>query len=325
VVEAEAIRLLKEERVDYTLDNNLPGNPVVAVTLRPRNVSEQLITTLERLPRLRSVRAYDNGDTLFRASELRSIARLRQLEKLTLVCTTVGTAELVAITKSCRLRWLTFDQCTFEENTSLTELAKLAQLKELSFNGCHNITDEVASGLQGAKGIEAILFSRCAITDSTVMKVATLPNLRRLEVHWIPITNASVKALARSQSLTELSLWVTKVGDEELDALARLPNLQKLDLSLSSVTDTGAAKLASSKSLSQLHLGYTSVGDEGIKSLASLKTLQILHLERTKTTDGAVSDLASLPNLRELSVVRTKLTELGLMKLKAALPNCNID
>jgi hypothetical protein len=68
----------------------------------------------------------------------------------------------------------------------------------------------------------------------------------------------------------------------------------------------------------------TSISDEGLPHLLALNGLQILSLHHTRVTDQSVEYLAQLKSLRSLDIKWTYLTLDGVLKLRAALPGCEI-
>ena len=77
------------------------------------------------------------------------------------------------------------------------------------------------------------------------------------------------------------------------------------------------------RELSLEHCGQ--ITSAGIAPLTALKNLTKLDLTQTEVDDAVVGPLSQMKSLRALRIRRTKITAAGFEKLKAALPDCEID
>ena len=102
------------------------------------------------------------------------------------------------------------------------------------------------------------------VTDFGVAKLATLKNLRRLNISGARITADGIRAL-HALPLERLNLWACH-----------------------SLDDSAAAALAGFSQLAFLDLSYTKIGDAGLHQLAGLKNLKALYLTETGVTPEAV-------------------------------------
>lgn len=125
---------------------------------------------------------------------------------------------------------------------------------------------------------------------------------KRLDLSFLPITDADLLKVAGLTGLQELRLSNTQVS--EVTPLAGLTGLQTLELSSTQVSDV--APLAGLTGLQDLWLGGTQVRD--VAPLAGLTGLQALSLAGTQVSD--VAPIAGLTSLRILFLENTRIEDL---------------
>jgi len=113
--------------------------------------------------------------------------------------------------------------------------------------------------------------------------------------------------------------------DEMLAPVANLANVYELRLDGTPLTNAGLAHIEKLTSIARLHLEKTKIDDAGLAHLKGLQNLEYLNLYGTAVTDGGLDQLAVLKNLKKLFVWQTQVTDAGATKLKAALPELQID
>ena len=137
----------------------------------------------------------------------------------------------------------------------------------------------------------------CGLTGSgnEVMEIlASLPNLRVLELYGNRFTSAGLKYLRQMKKLEVLNLSATAINDENMKYLADLKSLKTLKISHNPVTDKGFSFIAGLKSLNKLDVSDTQITDKSL---------------------GAV--ISQFPDLHELSLATDKVTGAGLVHLCA--------
>ncbi|MGH9162108.1 MAG: c-type cytochrome domain-containing protein [Vicinamibacteraceae bacterium] len=111
------------------------------------------------------------------------------------------------------------------------------------------------------------------------------------------------------------------------DVLARLAPIRNqiasLDLSLSRVDRLEA--VAHMPHLVALHLQRTGVTDEDLAHLSGLRYLESLNVHGTDVSDAGLERLAGLKSLRRLYVWQTKVSDEGAKKLRAGLPELEVN
>ncbi|HEV8068448.1 MAG TPA: protein kinase [Planctomycetaceae bacterium] len=155
---------------------------------------------------------------------------------------------------------------------------------------------------QGDIHLEGITFrGPMNLANSDIDRLASLSDLKCLNLQSPSVTDDSVRRLAALQNLTRLSVADGYVTDASLPALAGMQRLSSLDLSGTQITDAGLEQLAKYKSLND-----PSLVPEFMRA----------------GTDWRF-DVMGHP-LPSLIVDNTRTTEAGLLKLQQALPNCAI-
>ncbi len=155
---------------------------------------------------------------------------------------------------------------------------------------------------QGDIHLEGITFrGPMNLANSDIDRLASLPDLKCLNLQSPSVTDDSVRRLAALKHLTRLSVADGYVTDASLPALAGIQRLSSLDLSRTQITDAGLEQLAKCKSLND-----PSLAPEFMRA----------------GTDWRF-DVMGHP-LPSLIVDNTRTTEAELLKLQQALPNCAI-
>jgi serine/threonine protein kinase/Leucine-rich repeat (LRR) protein len=120
--------------------------------------------------------------------------------------------------------------------------------------------------------IEAIVFNRGAsgigFGKVDIDRLASLSELKSLELAWPSVTDDTVLRLKPLTRLWRLSLAKANITDACLPALAGMAHLESLDLSeIAGITDAGLEQLAKIKSLNNLGLNRTTTTEAGLIKL----------------------------------------------------------
>src|SRR3954468_6275703 len=117
--------------------------------------------------------------------------------------------------------------------------------------------------------IIAIDLENRAATDNDLKLLSAAPNLQKLVVWGVGITDAGLDHLIGLSSLVDLQLLKTRVTDVGLAKLVGLKKLKSLDLQRNAgITNAGMASVSKIPELTYLTLMYTLVGDPGLAPLA---------------------------------------------------------
>ncbi len=89
---------------------------------------------------------------------------------------------------------------------------------------------------------------RTNVTDAGLVRIAALPQLRRLSVANTAVSDVGIASLGVLPKLEVLNVYGSKVGDAGLLASCAMPQLRKVYAFASAVTESGATAVASKRS-----------------------------------------------------------------------------
>jgi uncharacterized protein YjbI with pentapeptide repeats len=171
-------------------DSAQPGNPVTAVYLGGKNVTD---------------------------ADLKEIGTLPQLKAIFLTKTKISDAGVEPLFALVELEELNFENTDIGDAT-LKNVARLPKLKRLSLQDT-KISDAGLAELAACAALEEIWLAHAGITDAGLEHLAKLPNLKRADVRATKITDAGLEHLAKRPSLRHVYLnqtEVTTAGAEKL-------------------------------------------------------------------------------------------------------------
>ena len=298
------------------------------------------LTPLDNLSRLTSLTIRNLGVDC----RLEPLAEMNELEELAFhVCP--GLADLKSLAGKRKLEKIIFFACPAV--TDLRPLASLKNLETIEFDGCPGISD--LSPLAGLKKLRSISFdgqapdlSPLATTpiesiefgqsvelqghsnlshvtslilnaDSSFDNLASMPNLRSVEVRGRAADEQVLEALAGSDSLQYLRVF--NLSATNLAPLGTLQDLRELELPNMRPAVKDLGPLANLKRLSSLRLvwGQSLEDLHALRELGNLKHLDLISA--TRPTSG-LNGLAALNQLESLKLV---LWGIGDLKPLAAL------
>lgn len=240
------------------------------------NVSNQGLAKLRNLPRLTKLTAPEslNDASLHEISSLEHLATLRIL----------GWFRPHPGYVSPLLRPITAD--------GFKQLAKLKQLRELSFAGVW-------------------------IGDDDIAFLEQLPRLKRLELASTDVSDEGLHRLAPLEELEWLNLTGTNVTGVGFEQLLSLRQLQRLELGGTHVTDRGLEAIGELKSVKMLDLNGTRITDRGLSHLASLH-LSYLDISALAVTDASLPHLEAMTDLAIFRHEHTQISDAGMKRLERA-------
>jgi hypothetical protein len=153
------------------------------------------------------------------------ISELKSLRRLNLdYCVELPDEAIAAISKSSSIESLSLDSCRLLTAASATHLAAMTGLKELNV---HNVRlpDAAIRNLIKIKGLTSLDIAFSLVSDETLAEIATLPNLKNLNLAVCPnVTLKGIKNLAplRLDSIQLASLGgAASLDEKELFELAK--------------------------------------------------------------------------------------------------------
>ncbi|MCA9801115.1 MAG: protein kinase [Cyanobacteria bacterium HKST-UBA02] len=196
------------------------------------------------------------------------------------------------------------------------------QLEELS--GRHDIYSVIINGDPiTARGLAAI--ADCGIVDLKITNVkvgdeavpvlASMKDLRALDMMGTNITSGGIKDLLSRTSLDELHIGGDLVDDSAIQAVASTPSLKGLEISKApGVSEKSLTKLAALPELRILGLDAIEFGSRMLGALKGFPALQELSLSRIDLSRELLKGVTGL-NLTGLEIARTDLDDSQLEKI----------
>lgn len=187
---------------------------------------------------------------------------------------------------------------------ALPHLKSLNKLERLNLESAY-IDDSDVKNVANVKSIQDLqLSNNYKLTDDAVRSIATMPNLKTLNIDSHNITPDGIKALSNSavEKLTPPVFMEEKDADAAAHAFTQIKSLKELNIPLSRMTDAGMEQLAKANSIEKLNLS-------GAFNL----------------TASSIDHLAKMTNLKELDLsYASRLRPSEISRLQAALPDCKI-
>ncbi len=200
------------------------------------------------LSSLTSLKRLDLENLVVVPGSERAIARLRQLESLTVAGTDDDDAILRSARRLKRLETLHLGRASEQ---GLRGLSSLTRLRDLRIDDVIPGRPPVAT-LRELTSLEFLSCGRDWGTDQDLEQLATLRNLRYLNLRGARLSPAGLAALARLPQLTYLDLDGVPLGDAGVKPLASLTGLQGLSLRHCGLTDACVKSLRRLKNLRHL-------------------------------------------------------------------------
>lgn len=241
-------------------------------------------------------------DVNFRDVELNdqlvaSLARLWQLQILTLACRSITTVDITPLNQLPNLRYLTLEGAAVDDGVA----AMASRLtKVIAFTAMHS-----------------------RLSDASLSHFADMPQLQLLSIVYSPLVKPDLSVLSELSHLSELHLAHTQISDACLLSASSLRHVRWLNLDGTAITDKAFEHVANMQGLQQLTVRETSTTKAGLEKLQSAQLLNTLDLVDTRVNAAAIETLAGFKSLTELRVGES-FTEDSVRELRQRLPNCNV-
>lgn len=206
-------------------------------------------------------------------------------------------------------------------------LAGMTELKTLSLAGQKNISAEGYQTLKRLHKLQELDLSATAISDAHLAKLKDLPELRRLHLYKVKLTDLGLQEIGQLRSLQILDLRNSECGANSLTHLSGLRDLRRLIMSDGDLNDHVLRSLREIGLLDKLDTSWQSrepnlsgvrrelyeparvrtlrlldVTDAGLAELKGLSELEVLELRDSKVLGPGLRDLASLNRLHTLDI-----------------------
>ncbi|MBC8353962.1 MAG: protein kinase [Planctomycetes bacterium] len=279
--------------------------------------------TLKRIGKLNLTGRLSLNDTNVTDAGLAHLRNLSSLNDLNLGSTSITDVTLEWIGKQSLIGSVVLSE-TNVTDAGLAHLRNLSHLRWLFLNGTP-ITDDGLRHLAHLSNLQNLSVSETEISAAGLDHLNGLANLKSLVLEGTQIQPTDFQNLSRIPSLEYVEIDASMFTDDSAKALAQLPNLDRLEIKHGKLAESQDVELLTN--ISSLIIGYTANSSDSLLiHLKSLSNLRELRLQgHQNLTDGALTPLAEMKHLKELELTGSlKLTRDGILRLKAALPQCDI-
>jgi hypothetical protein len=216
----------------------------------------------------------------------------------------------------------------------------------IAYIGKQPPTDEQLALLDPLKELDWLKFERTKLRGGQLARLKGLKNLRMLDLSGSTVTDADLADLRHLEGLQQLFLHFTDVGDAGLSHLKSLSKLKLLNVEFTNVTEASASELQQalpgvtisllvSDALvarqwpgaipTTLHLHGPQITDAALKTVQVWTGVEHLDLRDSAISDQGLAILAAQKHLKRLDLRGTQTTSAAIEKLRAALPDCEIE
>jgi Leucine-rich repeat (LRR) protein len=151
------------------------------------------------------------------------------------------------------------------------------------------------------------------VSDSDMPQLASMPDLRRLDLSLTRISDRGLRALKPAPAIEELNLYFAEqITDEGASVVRNWKHLKKLNLHGTKITDSTLEFLAGVPTLEWLDIGWAQITDTGLDHLTALTNLKWLAMGGNKLTDASLQFLRQMPQLEYLDIGGQQRTDSGL-------------
>lgn len=180
--------------------------------------------------------------------------------------------------------------------------------------------------LSNTSTVSELFMPAAAWTDGTVLRLAGLPNLKRLRIYGKAFDDAKAKTISGLPALIAVTFQDTSVTDEGASVLAELNELQETSLMNSPVTDKALVSISTLPKLTKLNLRGTQITGEAFGPISMLP-LKDLELAETDFGPEGMPAIAKIEGLEKINLWLTKIDNESLKALegKSSLTVLNID
>jgi serine/threonine protein kinase len=311
------------DRQDAASAAELPSGKFEITAVRIHGRTELSTSDLRRLAKMTDLESLSLSETRFGEVELAALSRLEFLRRIELADTQVSDAGVAILKKLPALQALDLSR-TRISGTALEELRSAGSLTELILEGTH-LKDKDLRSFQNLPQLTILNLAGTEVQGPGLQSLRALTNLLTLDLSRLPMRNGALRHVGVLESLEVLRLTRAKVTDEDLRLLSGMSKLKEFVLASTQVTGEGLKHLTWMSSLERLDLQESFVGDAGLASLNELTALKSLRLRGTRVTDNGAQQLGTLKHLEFVDLAETRVTRQGVNLLRLALPNCKIE
>jgi len=186
------------------------------------------IAKLKDLSALKGLKSLTLSYVPITDDDLQYLSTLEALEKLTLYKTEVQGQGLVHLSNLPRLRRMLIMMDTRSVKPDLSGLSHLSRMEDLQLFGV-GFTPEHYFPIAQCMSLRSVSLSDGKIDDSVVTRLASLPNLERINLGESSMTDEGARAMARNQNLESVFLG-GKISRAAVMEFAKLPKLSRITI-----------------------------------------------------------------------------------------------
>jgi hypothetical protein len=271
-----------------------------------------------------------------------ALAEQRSVENLELEDASDRILERVCMLPRLHRLWISTDRDHAISDAGVAHVAQIPNLELILINDAHRISQRGLAGLLNSTTLKSLTLWGARLTHEDMEKIASLKELRELEINGSAVGDDAIVQLARNNSIESLFFEETLVTDDALAQLGKMPNLKYLDVTQSAVTDAGVAALrqarpdldilyeseagdlagpktkiadVASGKTTRLVVAGLKIRDWHLSELGTLTTIDSLALNAHHLTDVTMARVQSLQKLKELDLTGSRITPHGLENL----------
>lgn len=277
---------------------------ITEVNLAGRPVSREGLEKIAKLKKVDSLNLYHSGVT---NDDLAALRGAESITKLNLGGSQTQPAS-VKLTDAC-----------------IDYLMTLPNLSYLQIDQ-NEITDVGLKRIGGKSTLRHLDVSGLPITDQGLAAIAGLP-LTALNVGGRSLTAQSMEAIGSIKTLERLFCDAGQFNAATGKLLAQLPALRLIVIwgEIDPQSLEGFSVLTQVETLQLMNTYLRGQTRRGLKAVLAMPGLKHLELQEGNINDITAQELAGATRLVSLRISGTQISELGLNKLKTALPACKIE
>ena len=287
------------------------------------------------------------------------LAKCPSLQEIGLVYRKFQNRDLSSLVNHPKLRKIQFGPCDgalMQSGEGLDVLTRIPTLEHISIVSSDLPQDDLRF-LRAMRNLTSFEIRGSRISDTALASIASVPSLSEASFDTVTIVSTGIPddgigLFAANPKLSRLAFVHTKNamdGARELATMGNLsffmcagdtivteaammrlaravPNIRTMHVRASLFSEKVIETLATCRGLEDLVLDEaTGFGPSWVPPLARMPSLKVLTIQGPYTDDTSVAALGELRNLRTLRLPGSRLTPDGLARLKALLPECEIQ
>lgn len=195
-------------------------------------LDDECLTQIAEVGSTRRLRLYECRLT---SAVWPSIAKLKQLEELTITAAEISGDKMSNIATLMKLKSITLNDTNITD-TDLAHFSKLDRMEFIELYRCRKVGDAGVKAFGGLSSLTHLNLSDTKVGDTGLEHLSRLTKLEELSLANTAITDAGLVHLSAMRKMHLLVLDGTAVNGSGLGALTKMPNMSQLQLMNSQLT-----------------------------------------------------------------------------------------